>query len=148
MPMATTPTSLRILRCIEPDQNGCWIWHGNVNREGYGRIHVGLGVKLAHRQSYEEFAGAIPEGLTLDHLCRVPLCVNPDHLEPVTLRVNIGRVPLRTHCRHGHPYNDANTYVRAGKRHCRACALDRHYQNRDARLAYNRARRAALKAAL
>jgi len=32
--------------------------------------------------------GPIPDGLTLDHLCRVRHCVNPDHLEPVTQTEN------------------------------------------------------------
>ena len=79
--------------------------------------------------SYEHFRGAIPEGLNLDHLCRNRKCVNPDHLEAVTQRVNVMRgVSVtaenmrKSHCPTGHPYDAANTYVRAnGHRGCRAC---------------------------
>jgi hypothetical protein len=74
------------------------------------------------------------EGLVIDHLCRVPLCVNPEHLEPVTLRENIlrgeslsARRARQTHCKHGHEFTAANTYVTVkGQRYCRACDRIRH----------------------
>lgn len=63
----------------------CWIWNGAPqSKAGYCRVHLRSGTRLAHRASYEQFVGPIPEGLQLDHLCRVPSCVNPEHLEPVT----------------------------------------------------------------
>lgn len=67
--------------------SGCWIWQGSVSNTGYGRI----GSRYAHRVSYERSNGPIPDGLTIDHLCRTTLCVNPDHLEPVTHRENVLR---------------------------------------------------------
>lgn len=63
----------------------CWIWQRFIDRDGYARANVrGPGSNMAHRQYYEREKGPIPDGLHLDHLCRVRCCVNPDHLEPVT----------------------------------------------------------------
>ena len=72
----------------------CWVWEGPLSRKGYGhvqanRVHMG-----AHRYVYEYLRGPIPGGLTLDHLCRHPACVNPDHLEPVTAAENSRRARL------------------------------------------------------
>lgn len=69
------------------DDNGCWIWQKSMTPQGYGTIR-GEG---AHRVFYEDAKGPIPEGLHLDHLCRTPACVNPDHLEPVTNELNSWR---------------------------------------------------------
>lgn len=114
----------------------CWLWIGALDK-GYGRFGAGgrYGkVVRAPRWAYEFCVGPIPRGLTIDHLCRIPACVNPDHLEPVTMRVNVLRgetiVALnarKTHCPQGHPYNAENTYRDRihGKRTCRICAAYR-----------------------
>jgi hypothetical protein len=69
----------------------CWLWTAST-RNGYGQIARGDGrVDYAHRLSYEMAHGAIPPGLNIDHLCRQPLCVRPDHLEAVTQRENLRR---------------------------------------------------------
>ncbi len=65
----------------------CWIWQGGLNSKGYG-VHRH---KPAHRVVYEREREPVPDALDLDHLCRVPPCVNPDHLEPVTHRENCRR---------------------------------------------------------
>lgn len=124
----------------------CWRWQGAINKGGYGSFGIrrGLGpmrTVLAHRWAYEFCVGAIPEGLTLDHLCRVRNCVNPDHLEPVSLRANTlrGISPhaqnaRKTHCPQGHPYDEGNTYVRPyGGRDCRVCRAKamRNYSERQ-----------------
>lgn len=125
------PLEERFWRYVDKT-DGCWLWVGMTARNGYGKIrsggHAGP-LLLAHRVAYELEHGPIPEGLHIDHLCRVRHCVNPAHLEPVTCRVNIIRGEgfaaknyVKTHCKHGHPFDLFNTYwTRDGKRMCRAC---------------------------
>jgi hypothetical protein len=69
--------------------SGCWLWQGYVNDSGYGVLKIRPYRIRAHRASFEVFSGPVPDGLVLDHLCRVRHCVNPEHLEPVTEQVNI-----------------------------------------------------------
>lgn len=82
----------------------CWEWTGFVTR-GYGYLgkggssDSGTGTHLVHRFSYELHVGPIPEGLTIDHLCANTRCVNPAHLEPVTLAENTRRAAARRRAR-------------------------------------------------
>lgn len=76
----------------------CWLWTGTLHGSGYGQFWDGSVITGAHRASYELLVRPIPEGLTIDHLCRVPACVNPVHLEPVTASENSRRM----HEAHGH----------------------------------------------
>ena len=110
----------------------CWLWTGSRTATGYGTFTLRTGVaRSAHRYAYEVMVGSIPEGLELDHLCRVRHCVNPDHLEPVTHAENMRRAVsprgldnwngAKTHCPNGHPYNGANLYEYRGRRYCKAC---------------------------
>lgn len=69
----------------------CWVWQRFTNKDGYGRVRVGQVGIGAHRIIYERHRGPIPEGLQLDHLCRNPSCVNPEHLQPVSCAINIHR---------------------------------------------------------
>ena len=116
--------------CVCP--SGCWIWLGVIANTGYGEVRF-LGRKwLAHRLSYENFVGPIPDGLVIDHLCRQPSCINPAHLEPVTIGENVRRGmslaaqrARQTECLRGHPFDDTNTSIRAnGSRRCRRCAAE------------------------
>lgn len=75
------------------EETGCWNWNGamlaTTGRNQYGRLHQGKHKRvLAHRWAYERLRGPIPEGLVIDHLCRNTKCVNPDHLELVTIAEN------------------------------------------------------------
>lgn len=118
---------------FRPHLGSCWIWTARIARDGYGRFGIGGRLKIAHRVAYELEVGPIPEGLILDHLCRVRPCVRPSHLEPVTNRENVLRGIkgiLTTHCPAGHPYDEANTYwstnVRGNpSRNCRVCHRER-----------------------
>lgn len=129
----------RLLDKISPEPNsGCWLWDASLNSKGYGQIYYNGKPHLAHRISYMIYVGPIPIELELDHLCRVRSCVNPDHLEPVTHRVNSCRSPLirangeewrsQTHCKNGHPFSGNNlSYRDKAKRHrrCKQCARER-----------------------
>lgn len=72
--------------------DGCWLWEGGTNADGYGLFSRRPGTTMmAHRYAYLTTVGPIPEGLELDHLCRVRLCVRSEHLEPVTHAENMRR---------------------------------------------------------
>lgn len=113
----------RISSSIHVEADGCWLWTKSCNHRGYGQMTVAGRNMGAHRASYMAFIGPIPDGLQLDHLCRVRRCVNPGHLEPVTPKENIQRSPraMRTHCRLGHEYTPENTRMRSGARKCLDC---------------------------
>ena len=132
-------TKDRFMDKVSPEPNsGCWLWTAFVNPGGYGTFWMGDKLTMAHRTAYKMFVGEIPDGLELDHLCRVRSCVNPDHLEAVTSQENSQRGKSanreKTHCPQGHEYSAENTYVTpSGHRQCREC--------QDRRRAEYRARR-------
>ena len=106
----------------------CWNWKECPDKGGYGHFRLNDKFVMAHRFSYELFKGKISQGLTIDHLCRNPLCVNPEHLEVVTMKENILRGTSfsainarKTHCPQGHEYNESNTYINNSQRYCRIC---------------------------
>lgn len=116
-------------RVVKPEGDaGCWLWTGPTDY-GYGRIMDHYRLKSTHRVAYELLVGPIPAGLQLDHLCRVRACVNPSHLEPVTVRENtlrstnlVARLARRTHCANGHEFSGSNVYVvGVNTRICRTC---------------------------
>lgn len=131
----------RIWRKIMPcAASGCWLWTGATLPGGYGSTAL-VGVpnrsQLAHRLVYSTLVGLIPEGLQLDHRCRVRCCCNPDHLEPVTQAENIRRGESwrtngdKTHCPKGHAYAGDNLkIVKGGGRECRECCktANRNYR--------------------
>lgn len=120
---------------IERTEAGCWLWTAARNTAGYGQVSWRGRWTLAHRTVYQEMVGPIPAGFVLDHLCRVRHCVNPAHLEPVTLKANVlrgvgfaAKNAQKTHCPKGHPYEGRNIVRGAhGRTHrlCRECGLAR-----------------------
>ena len=109
---------------ITPEpMSGCWLWVAGQTKAGYGQLRH----KYTHRISYAAAKGPIPDGLHIDHLCRVVSCCNPDHLEAVTCGENIRRGmkgSLRKACKRGHAYTPDNTWRhKNGNRYCRTCKL-------------------------
>ena len=138
-----------------PDEaTGCWLWNGPTSQTGYGHTTFRGRLLYMHRLSYEAHVGDIPEGLTLDHAChtrddtcmggdscRHRRCVNPAHLEAVTLRENlvrgkgfVGKNTRSQACPKGHPY-EAKKHYGQDARFCRTCArvIWRDYYYRVAR---------------
>jgi hypothetical protein len=123
--MMTSQQQFLFFRAIPEPNSGCWLWTGSIDRDGYGKFRGAL----AHRLSFQAFKGTPPNNLTLDHLCRVTSCINPDHLEPVSHKINVLRGmsfsaenARRISCIHGHPFSGDNLYIKStGKRCCRAC---------------------------
>lgn len=111
--------------------NECWPWTGSTTWDRYGLFSWGepggkTGHGRPHRLAYQLLVGPIPEGLTLDHLCRNRVCCNPAHLEPCTRLENykrgIHKETTKTHCPQGHEYAGWNLIVtNKGHRRCRAC---------------------------
>ena len=110
----------------------CYEWQGYKTNLGYGQLGTAkkLGKNLyAHRIVWEAVNGPIPEGLSLDHLCRNPSCISPHHLEPVTHKENclrgvgVGAInSKKTHCKTGHTFDELNTgYLKDGRRYCKEC---------------------------
>lgn len=134
------------------DKSGeCWLWMPALRPDGYGYFHLDGRMQLAHRVSYALSVGPIPEGLQIDHLCRVRACVRPDHLEAVTQaenirrgvggEVNAARQQAKTHCPSGHEYDEENIYNHEGtgrpNRACKECRREavRRYRDRTKQLA-------------
>jgi HNH endonuclease len=131
-------TEERFWRKVEKTE-ACWLWTAHISPSGYGIFKYDGTPKNAHRYAYQLLVGPIPEGLEIDHLCRVRNCVNPEHLEAVTHLENVRRgvyvaMPIltrinaeKTHCKYGHPFSGNNLIVRKygnnGKtrRECRTC---------------------------
>lgn len=84
-------TYLKSMR-YEVDSNGCWVWKMNICSTGYGQVKVNGKNVLAHRYYYSCYNyDELKEDMQIDHLCRVPACVNPSHLQQVTPAVNVRR---------------------------------------------------------
>jgi hypothetical protein len=118
--------------------SACWMWTACLNRKdgrGYGLFGAFGTQFLAHRFAYEALVGPIPEGMTIDHLCRNRRCVNPAHLEPVTNEENLRRSPLvnaqKTHCKSGHELTPDNIRPNGRGRQCIRCARERYARQRE-----------------
>lgn len=131
MPPKPIPAIERALRKVEADENGCWIFTGCTDPHGYGHIGFATGeTGLVHRLVYEFYVGPIPDGYHIDHLCKVPSCCNPQHLEAVTPQENYRRSDSpsainsrKSHCPRGHEYD--YTIATRNTRICRTCKNER-----------------------
>lgn len=128
----------RFFRYVEVRRNGCWQWTGarTGDKRNYAAFQEGTRKTVrAHRWAYEHWVGPIPKGLVLDHLCRNTLCVNPEHLEPVTSGENVlrgvgftARNKAKRRCKYGHPLVGENIIRRPSRpshRECHKCANKR-----------------------
>lgn len=85
---------------------GCWLWTGSLSNDGYSFFQGRSG----HRLAYETHRAEIPEGLVIDHLCRVRRCVNPEHLEPVSHQENVARGLVGAGCHRGNSWSKADRH--------------------------------------
>lgn len=125
---SSVPAFRRLWNRFLVSDEGCWEASGSQDGRGYPQISDGGRPRKTHIVLWEALHGPVPDGLELDHLCRNPRCLRPDHLEPVTHLENVRRgdggkhSSAKTHCPRGHEYTLANTYVNPkGSRVCRAC---------------------------
>lgn len=141
------PAELRFWAQVEKD-NGCWLWTGAVNSNGYGVFSVSTGTKVyAHRYALELVQGALRNGSFACHHCDTPRCVRPDHLFSGTASENMrdasrkGRLVnvttianrAKVRCNKGHEFTPQNTYADRNRRACRACRRARQAQSRRRR---------------
>ena len=114
--------------CVPEPNSGCWLWTGFIKPDGYGHLRCvrTRTTVLAHRMSYEEHKGPIPEDMEIDHICRNKACINPDHLEAVTHIENLRRNPNwwgnKTMCVNGHVFDGRD----ARSRTCTKCKATRN----------------------
>lgn len=140
-----TPPRIRFSEqdCPNPELEGpCHVFSGSLNRKGYGQVFFDGVMVGVHRYVWQRDVGLIPPGMMIDHRCRVRSCCNVKHLRVVTAKANatenvVGAyfqiLSARSHCPHGHPYDDENTYRKPkGGRSCRECGrnVSREYQRR------------------
>ncbi|OZC59327.1 hypothetical protein CH276_22515 [Rhodococcus sp. 06-470-2] len=116
----------------------CWEWQGATSNRGYGQVGRNGKTCSTHVVAYVELVGPIPDGLQIDHLCRNRKCCNPEHLEPVTGRVNCSRSIQATkiRCHKGHPLAGANLIIKKRPnglqiRNCRVCTLETQRRHRE-----------------
>jgi hypothetical protein len=121
----------------------CWPWTGALTHDGYGRFRTKTSHEISSVVAYRLLIGPIPEGMQVDHVfargCTRRDCVNPAHLEAVTVSVNIQRSApgRRTHCPRGHEYTPENTSYTSGTG--RTCVICNRERNRRARARRNAA---------
>ena len=135
-----SPLDRFLIRIDVREDSDCIFWTGLMSRFGYGRFNVNRKDVPAHRFIYEHCEGPIPEGMYIDHICRVKNCVNPHHLRVVTPRQNSIENSngtafdnhAKTHCVHGHELSEENLYRYGTGRMCKTCANERWKDNKEA----------------
>ena len=120
---------LRTLTNVQPGTDGCIETTYSTGSHGYGQIGWHQDGRrfaaLTHRVAWMAHNGPIPDGLTVDHICRNRKCLNLNHLRLLTNSQNASDngFATRTHCPRGHEYAGPNLYRSpSGDRRCRECA--------------------------
>lgn len=122
-------------RCIPEPNSGCWLWEGYIQPNGYSRPGAFGRYYLGHRLAYELAKGPIPNGMQIDHRCRIRCCVNPDHLRILTCQQNLlcgetlaSENAAKTHCLRDHEFTETNTRMKFQRgywhRACRECGRE------------------------
>lgn len=109
---------------IPEPNSGCWLWLGALcNDAGYGAFRMGGRRVTSNRASWMIYRGTIPEGMEIDHRCRNPYCVNPEHLRPLTPAANLAARQLdQETCRRGHAMTGDNLLIETiYVRRCKCC---------------------------
>lgn len=115
-----------VARCTVAD-DGCWNWNLSIGNHGYGQASqpalFGGRVALAHRMSFAAFVSTPDKKNQIDHICKNKICVNPEHLEEVSQRLNVrrqfGGTEDVTRCRRNHEPNWKTNS--AGYAECATC---------------------------
>jgi hypothetical protein len=138
MPLWVNTAERIIAKKVAKADNGCWVWTGHLTH-GYAYTTVAGKQWRVHRFMYEASKGPIPYGLTIDHLCGNKACINPAHLEAVSVAENTRRCSYapttinsaKVSCIHGHPLSGDNLYLAAqGYRYCKTCRRAAVIKNR------------------
>jgi hypothetical protein len=122
------PPLLRLLNKIAIG-DGCWLWIGRTQQDGYGQMLIEGKHVVVHRVAYEALVGPIPEGMDLHHTCEAKSCVRPSHMELVPHPLHKAK-HAKSHCKRGHPLTPENVY----RTRCRICSNEskRRYKRRQA----------------
>lgn len=124
---------------VEAAPNGCLIWSGPLDRDGYGRYRWRSAGRQfatrAHRVAWVLAGRQLLPGLVLDHLCRNRRCVNVDHMDQVTVQVNTARgtgptaatamARLDGRCINDHVLAVVGTHKQGSSRTCAECGRQR-----------------------
>jgi len=125
---------LRLIEKVDVSPEGCWIWQAAKSRDGYGKFALNRVNSNAHRVAFLLLRGDIPEGYDLHHVCENTLCVNPEHLQPVTKRQHIALTPNANayhrlafgHCKNGHNPDVTGWSGNRIHGHCLLCVRERN----------------------
>ena len=128
---------LFLSKVIIDENTNCWNWVAHCHPNGYGQFHIERYPYYAHRVSFVLYKGPLESTDTrvVDHICKNTRCVNPDHLDLITQSENVKRgknrlvaqmrAASKVHCKYGHAYTVANTWIRikgsSKYRQCREC---------------------------